>query len=209
MTSSVNPSIFGNSVTFTATLSGGAGTPSGPISFSVDGNPQASPNLVGGVASFTTSTLSVTSNFSHNIFANYNGDANYAPAARSLNQTVNSAAGATNVTGSLTITRGGFRMMQATQRFVQSVTIRNNSASAIAAPVSLVLDGLSPNAALYLPAGNTSCTLPAGSPYTTVNVGSDNLLTPGEQVSITLEFVNPTKQGITYTPRVLAGAGCR
>jgi hypothetical protein len=38
-----------------------------------------------------------------------------------------------------------------------------------------------------------------------VNVGGDNVLTAGESASVTLEFVNPTRGGITYDARVLAG----
>lgn len=114
------------------------------------------------------------------------------------------AAAPTNVTGSVNVVRGGFRMMQSTQRFVQSVTIRNNSSSAISAPLSLVLDSLSTNAKLYNPTGNTSCCAP-NSAFVNVNVGSDGLLTPGEQVSVTLEFINPSKLGVTYVPRILSG----
>lgn len=109
---------------------------------------------------------------------------------------------------SVSVTRGGFRLNRGTGRFVQQVILTNVSAGNIPASVSLVLDGLSANATLYNPAGTTGCTAPAGSPFVTVNVGADLMLTPGEQTSVTLEFVNPTLAGITYSTRVL-GPGCR
>ena len=109
---------------------------------------------------------------------------------------------------SVSVTRGGFRRNPATGRFMQVVTLKNIGATNIPASVALVLDGLSANASLYLPTGTTSCTSPTGSPYTTVNVGADQMLTPGEQTTVTLEFVNPTNAGITYSTRVL-GPGCR
>ena len=54
-------------------------------------------------------------------------------------------------------------------------------------------------------------TTPAGSPYINVNVGTDNVLSAKEQVTVTLEFVSPAAVGanLTYTARVLAGLGAR
>src|SRR5205823_5250654 len=60
LTSSVNPSDFGENVTFTATVISTAGTPAGAVQFKIDGANAGSPvTLVGGVATFSTSTLSV------------------------------------------------------------------------------------------------------------------------------------------------------
>ena len=121
---------------------------------------------------------------------------------------INVLGAAPNVSGALTIVRGGFRLVAATGRFQQSVTVKNNGAP-LNAPVSLALDGLSANAQLYQASGVTSCAAPSGSPYATVNVGADNVFGAGEQVTVVLEFVNPSKAGISYAPRVLAGPGCR
>ena len=53
-----NPSVFGENVTFTATVSSGAGVPTGSVLFTVDGTPQVSATpLVNGVASLSTSAL--------------------------------------------------------------------------------------------------------------------------------------------------------
>jgi hypothetical protein len=36
-----------------------------------------------------------------------------------------------------------------------------------------------------------------------------DVLNPGQTATVVLSFANPTNRGITYTPRVLAGAGAR
>jgi uncharacterized repeat protein (TIGR03803 family) len=114
-----------------------------------------------------------------------------------------------NVTASLQITRGGFRLVRATGRYVQTVTVRNIGPQPIAGPLSLVLDALSPTATLHAPAGTTTALAPLGSPYVNLNLGADAALTPGESVSANLEFVNPTNQSIAYLVRALAGPGAR
>jgi hypothetical protein len=76
-TSSLNPSNFGQSVTFTFTVTGVAGltTPTGSIAFTDGGTLITSPTLNPlGVATYTTVTLS---GGSHSLAAVYGGDANY------------------------------------------------------------------------------------------------------------------------------------
>jgi len=76
LTSSVNPSTVGQSVTFTATvtISGGGGVPpAGTVTFFDGANPLGTPTLNGsGVATYTTSTLA---NGLHQMTAVYNGNA--------------------------------------------------------------------------------------------------------------------------------------
>jgi uncharacterized repeat protein (TIGR01451 family) len=75
LTSSLNPSPQGQSVTFTATVSSAGGTPTGTVTFFDNGVALALPvTLVNGVATFTTSTLSVGS---HPITAVYNGNGTF------------------------------------------------------------------------------------------------------------------------------------
>ena len=104
------------------------------------------------------------------------------------------------------VARGGFRYNRTTNRYVQLVTLKNIGTSAITGPISLVLDSLSSNAALANQTGVTGATSPAGSPY--INVTGSDLAVRGI-VAVTLEFTNPTNNGITYTTRVLAGPGQR
>ena len=71
--SNLNPSVFGQNVTFTANVTAGSGTPTGSVSFFDGATPLGTVPLSGGTASLSTSALAVGS---HNITANYSGDAN-------------------------------------------------------------------------------------------------------------------------------------
>jgi len=85
ITSSLNPSTYGQSVTFTATVS--PGTATGTVTFTIDGTAQPAVTLSSGTASYSTSLLSAGT---HQIVAAYSGDANYASSTSSaLTQTVN------------------------------------------------------------------------------------------------------------------------
>src|SRR5439155_1740556 len=101
VSSSVNPSTFGQSVTFTATVTaqkGGAAVTAGSVTFfegaSCSGTALAGPTALNasGQASFGTSTLSVAS---HTIRACYGGSASFATSNGSVNQTVNQASTST------------------------------------------------------------------------------------------------------------------
>lgn len=109
------------------------------------------------------------------------------------------------ITSQVTITRGGFAYNAGTQRFLQTVTLANAGSSAISAPVYLVLDSLSSNASVANATGVTACASPSGSPY--VTVVPSGALAAGQSASIQLQFTDPSKAGITYAPRVLAGTG--
>jgi len=73
--SSLNPSVFGDAVTFTATVSAGA---TGTISFLDSTTTLGTGTITGTTATFTTSTLAVGT---HSITAVYNGDANHSAAS--------------------------------------------------------------------------------------------------------------------------------
>jgi hypothetical protein len=75
LVSSQNPSPAGQSVTFTATVTGNA--PSGTVTFLDGANTLMDEPLSGGVATYVTSTLATGE---HQIAARYNGDANNASA---------------------------------------------------------------------------------------------------------------------------------
>ena len=83
LVSSVNPSDFGQVVTFTATVTSGAGTPTGTVQFKDNGanlGPAVTLNI-GGTAQFTTSTLTVGN---HPITADYSGDPNFLASSGTL-----------------------------------------------------------------------------------------------------------------------------
>ena len=92
LTATPNPSVYGGSVVFTATVqtnsltvTNAAGDATGGFIFRVDGSAAATNSLAGGVASFTSSTLTAGS---HVIQAFYAGDANYSATSNSVTQTV-------------------------------------------------------------------------------------------------------------------------
>jgi hypothetical protein len=78
--SSANPSLLGQSVTFTATITG-ITTPTGQVGFVIDGGAPISVTLIGAQASFTTSSLAVGS---HSVVANYGGDSSHTPSSATL-----------------------------------------------------------------------------------------------------------------------------
>ncbi|RLS37586.1 MAG: Ig-like domain repeat protein, partial [Planctomycetota bacterium] len=89
VTSGTNPTVFGQSVTFTATVFGGGARPTGSVSFYAGATLLGSSALSGFRAVFSTSTLTVAAN---SITANYGGDANYnTTISPILTQTVNKA----------------------------------------------------------------------------------------------------------------------
>lgn len=112
---------------------------------------------------------------------------------------------ATDVTSAVGMTYSGVTLNPITRRYVQTVTMKNNTASAITGPLSLVLDNLTANVTLFNPAGTTDAMQPAGSPYVNASVN----LAPGQSVGVQLQFVNPGNIPFTYQARVLAGPGLR
>jgi hypothetical protein len=112
LTSSVNPSVGGQSVTFTATVtSTTGGTLTGTVAFSDGATSLGSGPLSAGVATLATSSLTITS---HSITASYSGDTNFAASTSSaLSQTVNNA-GFAPVSGTATVTAGQSVMINLT-----------------------------------------------------------------------------------------------
>jgi sugar lactone lactonase YvrE len=76
LSSSLNPAPFGASVTFTAIVSGSAGSPGGQVSFFDGPTLLGNATLASGSATYSTSTLAVGS---HNIAAAYAGSTGYGP----------------------------------------------------------------------------------------------------------------------------------
>jgi hypothetical protein len=103
LTSGTNPSIFGDSLTFAASVAGsgsGAGNPTGgSVQFKVDGSNFGSPvALSAGSASFSTSSLNAGNHTISGVFtsgdANFNGSTsnNLSQDVNKANQTINFAA---------------------------------------------------------------------------------------------------------------------
>jgi uncharacterized repeat protein (TIGR01451 family) len=101
LSSSQNPSVLGQSVTFTATVTGGVGTPTGTVNFK-DGSTvigSALPLDGSGVVAFTTSSLTAAT---HTISAVFSGSTLYnASTSANLSQVVNKISTATALVSSL------------------------------------------------------------------------------------------------------------
>jgi hypothetical protein len=101
--SSANPSVYGQAVTFTATVSAvspGGGTPTGTVTFK-DGSVTLGTGTLNGSAqaTFTTSALAVAA---HTVTAAYGGDGNFnASTSAGLSQAVNQSGSSSAVTSSL------------------------------------------------------------------------------------------------------------
>ena len=90
LTSSLNPAPYGTSVIFTATMPSNAG---GLVTFLDNGTSIGTGSLTGGVATFSTNTLTLGL---HQITASYSGDANYAASvSNQVNETINKQTGET------------------------------------------------------------------------------------------------------------------
>jgi hypothetical protein len=102
LTSSLNPSTVGASVTFTATLSGSGALPAAAVTFLDGTTTLGTVTPSGGVATFTTTALA---SGSHSILASFVGGTNYYPAKSSVvTQTVN----AVNSTSYINYSSNGF-----------------------------------------------------------------------------------------------------
>jgi len=93
--SGTNPSIFGQSVTFTATVTSSGGMPAGTVTFKDGATTLGTGTLASGSATFSTSALSLNG---HTVTAVFGGDTNFATStSSSLTQNVNQATTTTAV----------------------------------------------------------------------------------------------------------------
>jgi unsaturated chondroitin disaccharide hydrolase len=104
--SSANPSVYGKSVTFTATVHpASSGAPTGTITFKDGAATLGTVALAGSTASFTTTTLAAQS---HSIVATYNGDTHFASSnSPILTETITKAATSVVLTSSPYASRYG------------------------------------------------------------------------------------------------------
>ena len=177
--SSINPSSFGQSVTFTATVAAaapGSGTPTGTVTF-YDGSSKLGNGALNnsGVAVLTTSRLTA---MTHTITAVYGGNANFTTSTSSaMSQVVNPAGTTINVTSSTNSTNSTI--------FGQSVTFTATVAAVgpgSGTPKGRVTfyDGTNTLGTITLSGGKASLTtsqLSAGSHSITVVYGGDSNFT--------------------------------
>ncbi|HKW99167.1 MAG TPA: PASTA domain-containing protein [Bryobacteraceae bacterium] len=157
LTSSLNPAAFGQSVTFTATVSGAS--PTGTVQFYFGATPLGAPvTLVAGTASFTTSSLPIGTD---SITAIYSGDANNTTSTSPLlNETITGGASTTTLAASASTVVVGHPVT-----FTATVTGSKpsgtveflNGATSLGAPVVLAA-GVAMFTVSNLPVGSDSIT---------------------------------------------------
>ena len=104
--STLNPSVYGQAVSFTANVTGS--TPTGIVRFRIDGNPFGAPiTLASGSA--TSNVMSTLTQGTHAVTATYSGDTNNSGSTGTLNggQVVNAAGAGVSVASSLNPSMSG------------------------------------------------------------------------------------------------------
>jgi len=169
LTSSMNPSNFGQSVNLTATESGQyGGVAAGSVTFSNGSTSLGTVSLSGGSAVLTTTTLPVGTN---TISAVYSGDSNFTGSSpNSLTQTVNKASSSTALVSSLNPSASGASVTLTATVSGQFGGTATGSVAFSNGSTSLGSISLSSGSA-----GLTTTTLPVGTdPITAVYSGDTN-----------------------------------
>ncbi len=186
---------YGNSATFTATVSSAMGTPpDGSVQFFVNDAAYSSPQLLNGA---TAQIVISDPAGQYIVSAEYDGDAKYAATLTGQETPASFTVTPNNITSELSPRFGGFVYNRTKRQFTQTLTITNVSGAAINGPIDLVLNNLE-NARLVNQSGTTQ-----GSPYITVL--DNGSLGAGQSLTITLVFKDPTLAAITDTPEFLMG----
>jgi hypothetical protein len=216
LASSVNPSRVGEAVTFTATVASGyAGTPTGTVTFTVDGAP--APVVLGGAGSATFTTSALTAG-THAVSATYGGDATYATSASApLTQAVNTAATTTTLASSVNPSSAG-------QAVTFTATVASSFTGTPTGTVVFTIDGTA-SAPVALngaaQAAFTTSSLTAGNHVVTAAYGGDAAhaastsapLSQGVDTVATttslLSTPNPSRVGeaVTITATVASASG--
>jgi hypothetical protein len=111
----------------------------------------------------------------------------------------------TTTNPAMTVTKSGFRINHANGQWGQTVTLTNNNNYAIAGPVALLLDSLPADVTLANADGLTQFVTPKGTPYVFTALDQATQLSPGQSLTVTLEFANPKNAAITYSTQIYAG----
>jgi Bacterial Ig-like domain (group 3)/Beta-propeller repeat len=215
ITSSSNPSAFGQPVMLTATVTGqSGGTPTGTVEFTNGSTTLCSTvTLVGGVATCTYSALPVGSDI---VTGTYSGDFKFGGSSGSLNQTVNQASTTLMLTSSLNpsgldspVTFTATITPQYGGQATGTVTFKSGSAT-------LGSSGVSGNAASLTTSGlaigthSVTAVYSGDSNFTgsTSNVVSQ-VVTKASTTTSLASSVNPSVQGksVTFTAAVSSLAG--
>jgi phospholipase C len=218
LTSSLDPALVGQAVTFTATVTSSSATPTGKVAFHDGANPLGSQTLnSAGVATFETSTLAAGQ---HNITARFQGNATFATSAGGLSQTikVQSAVSMTSATPN-------------PATYGEAVTLAANVATSSGSPaptgkVSFAFGKVVLGSATLNASGNATLALSAaklssGSDSVTASYAGDAIyiagvssplvvtVTPAPTTATVASSLNPSSFGqpVTFTANVTSSTG--
>jgi sugar lactone lactonase YvrE len=208
LTSSANPATVNGNVTFTATLTGfTTPTPTGTVSFTIDGAPFSTVQLTGTTASITTSFPTLST---HTVTCTYSGDNTYSqtpcnaltesvinPTTSVLTATPNPALAGQSVTLNAVVTSAGGNVPSGTVTFSDGTTSLGTvtlAAGAATLPISTLTPG--PHSLTCTYSGDT-----ADAP-SACNTIADSVLNPST-IALT-SSVNPSvvKQSVIFTATV-------
>jgi CSLREA domain-containing protein len=187
VSSSVNPSDFGQNVTFTATVTSGAGTPTGSVQFKDGGSAITCANtgsqtqaLSSGIATCQISTLAAGP---HTITADYSGDSNFTASTGTLpgGQVVRTQPSLSIDDVSMTEGDSG------TKNFTFTITL--STASNLTVTVNYATaDGTANSGSDYVAVAPTPVTFSPGQTVKTVDVtvNGDQTFEPNETFSVNL-----------------------
>jgi autotransporter-associated beta strand protein len=211
------PSVFGQSVTLTATLSGTGGSPTGTVTFLSGGITLGTATLSSGSASVSTTTLPVGSD---TILAQYSGDTNFSAGSSSATQTVNQASTTTTLTATPTTASAGQPVtLAATVAAISpgagtpTGTITFMSGSTALGTASVGANGYATLTTVTLPAGSNSiiAQYSGDSNFRTSSSSSAAVLVSQGTVSVTLSGLIQKKKdaysNVEFTITVAAPAG--
>jgi poly(3-hydroxybutyrate) depolymerase len=213
ISSSLNPSTYGQAVTFTAVVSSALGPPPNgeTVTFKQGSTVLGTGQLRGGSATFETTTLDRTQGGSDAVKAVYAGDSNYATSTSApVNQAVNPAATTTTVVSSQNPANVG-------QSVTFTATVAPQFSGTVTGQVSFY-NGTTKLAGVTLSGGTASYTstkIPAGSDQITgLYAGSSSFLTStsaaisqavenGTTIAATMLWDDVTRYYQIYVPAVL------
>ena len=193
--SSAEPAVYGQSLTFTATLA--ASSPTGSVVFRDGANVLGTVPLSGAGANFTTSALGVGT---HSITAQYAGDTDNTPATSPvLVQTVNRNASTTTIAPPAAIRLGQSATIMAT---VAPVSPPGAGTPSGTITVQVPGTGAAGTCTIVLP--STSCTLTPAGAYGPLTLSASysgdanfNASTATQTLQVTPQFVGGSIAGLT------------
>jgi hypothetical protein len=110
-----------------------------------------------------------------------------------------------DVTAWVAVRRGKVHRNPHNGQYQQSVTLTNQATVPLQGPLALVLDKLPRTVRLLHRQGVTRSFAPLGSAYVDVGPLAMEEFSAGASVTVVLAFSNPTRRGVRYVARVVAG----